>query len=87
MKELGPQDGTGKITGHFDGDTLILNLNPEAFGDNVYLYCKVTKADLFKIKGKWGHYGYYDGKIFQGILEMDRKNKYPPKPIPPLKRT
>ena len=82
LKELGPQDGTGKIGGHLEEDHIFLNLNPAEFGDNIYLDGKVTKADIFKINGKWGHYGYYAGKISEGNFEMVRKEDTP-KPAPP----
>ena len=77
-KELGPQDGSGKLTGQIKGDSISLNLNPDVFGDNIYLEGKVSKADIFRITGKWGHYGYYEGKLSEGNFEMVRK-KYPPK--------
>ena len=82
LKKLGPQDGTGKIGGQLKGDNIVLNLNPEVFGDNVLLEGKVTKADIFKINGKWARYGYYAGKMTEGNFEMVRKgdstNSSPP---------
>jgi hypothetical protein len=77
LKELGPQDGSGKIVGKLKGETVILNLNPAVFGDNIYLEGEVTKADIYTIKGKWGHYGYYLGKINEGKFEMVRKKDQP----------
>jgi hypothetical protein len=59
LKELGHQDGTGKIVGTLKSDnSIVLNLNPEEFGDNIYLNGKVANANVLKISGKWGHYGY-----------------------------
>jgi hypothetical protein len=72
-KEMGPQDGSGKILGQLKGDRIFLNLNPGVFGDNVYLDGEVSQANIFKIKGKWGRYGFYSGKIIEGDFEMLRK--------------
>ena len=72
LRELGLQDGTGKLTGSLKGDTILLSLNPQ-FGDNIYLTGTVTKADIFKINGKWARYGYYAGKMTEGNFEMVRK--------------
>jgi len=78
LKELGHQDGTGKITGTLKSDnSIVLNLNPDEFGDNIYLNGKVANANVLKISGRWGHYGYYGGKSSEGNFEMVRKN--PPK--------
>jgi hypothetical protein len=72
LKELGPQDGSGKITGQLKGDTIFLNLSPEEFENNVFLDGRVTKGDIFKITGKWGYYGFA-GKLNEGNFEMVRK--------------
>jgi hypothetical protein len=76
LKKLGPQDGSGKIGGELKGGRIFLNLNPDPhdFGDNIYLDGEVTQGDIFKITGKWGHYGYYAGKIIEGRFEMVRKS-------------
>jgi len=76
-KELGKQDGAGKISGYLRNESIFLNLSPGTLGDNVYLDGKVTKADIFKIRGKWGRYGFYDGKIIEGNFEMARRNDAP----------
>ena len=78
LKELGPQDGSGKIGGQLKGENILLNLNPEVFGDNIYLGGKFTKADIFTISGTCGRYGYYLGKITEGNFEMVRREG-PPK--------
>jgi hypothetical protein len=72
LKELGPQDGSGKITGQLKGDSIFLNLSPEEFENNIFLDGRVTKSDIFKITGKWGYYGYV-GKLNEGNFEMVRK--------------
>jgi hypothetical protein len=74
-KQLGQQDGSGKIGGKLNGGRIFLNLNPDPgdFGDNVYLDGTITTANIFKINGTWGHYGYYAGKIIEGNFEMARK--------------
>lgn len=77
LKDLGPQDGSGKITGHLKEDRIFLNLNPAVFGDNIYLDGKITRANIFKINGKWGRYGYYAGKLIDGNFEMTRKEDSP----------
>jgi hypothetical protein len=77
LKELGPQDGSGKIIGQFKGDGFFLNLNPDIHENNIYLDGKITGADIFKINGKWGYYGF-EGKLFEGTFEMVRKEN-PPK--------
>lgn len=70
--ELGPQDGSGEIIGQLKGDRIFLNLNPDVYEDNIYLDGKVTKANIFKISGKWGYYGFV-GKLNEGNFEMERK--------------
>lgn len=74
LKEFGHQDGSGKISGYLRNESIFLNLNPEGLGDNIYLDGKVTKADIFKIRGKWGRYGFYEGKVMEGHFEMARRN-------------
>jgi hypothetical protein len=75
-KELGPQDGSGKIVGQLKGDTIFLNLNPDQYENNIFLDGKVTKADVFKISGKWGLYGFV-GKLNEGNFEMVTKKDLP----------
>jgi hypothetical protein len=82
LKESGPQDGSGKIVGQLKGDSIFLNLNPDVFGDNIYLDGKVTKANIFKINGKWGHYGYFAGRLNEGNFEMVRKKDLPKRDSP-----
>jgi len=72
LKELGPQDGSGEIVGQLKGDRIFLNLNPDQYENNIFLDGKVTKANVFKISGKWGFYGFV-GKLNEGIFEMVRK--------------
>ena len=72
LKEAGPQDGSGKISGQFKEDTIFLNLNPDQVQDNIYLDGKVTDAKYSEIKGKWGYYAFV-GKVTGGNFEMVRK--------------
>ena len=76
LKELGPQDGSGKVTGQTKGDTIFLNFNPDLYDNNIYLDGKVSTANIFRITGKWGYYGFV-GKVNEGNFEMVRKD--PPK--------
>lgn len=70
LKELGPQDGSGKIGGKSNGEGVFINLNPLVFGDNIYLDGKFSSAN--KINGKWTRYGYYTGKMKKGSFKMVR---------------
>jgi hypothetical protein len=72
LRELGPQDGSGKILGQLKDDSIFLNLNPDQFNSNIYLESKVARANMFQIKGKWGYYGFV-GKLNEGNFEMERK--------------
>ena len=76
LKELGPQDGYGRLVGQLKGDSIFLNLNPAEFENNIYLDGKVTRANIFKISGKWGYYGFV-GKLNEGNFEMVRQNDAP----------
>lgn len=72
LKEVGPQDGAGKISGQKKEDGIFLNLNPDQIHNNIYLEGKAASADNFEIKGKWGYYGFV-GKVYEGTFEMVRK--------------
>lgn len=77
LKEAGPQDGSGKISGQLKEESIFLNLNPHQLNNNIYLDGKVTDANNFEIKGRWGYYGFV-GKLNEGNFEMVRKQP-PPK--------
>lgn len=77
LKEAGPQDGVGKISGYAKEDGVFLNLNPDQLHNNIYLDGKGASANNLEIKGKWGYYGFV-GKLNEGNFEMVRKAD-PPK--------
>ncbi len=79
LKKIGKQDGVGQISGFVQKERIFLNLNPGVFGDNVYLDGRVSKLNLFKIKGTWGHYGWFVGKMDEGKFEMTRQKPAPKK--------
>jgi len=72
--ETGPQDGVGKVVGQMQNDHIFLNLDPDQFENNIYLEGAVAKASIFKIKGKWGYYGFV-GKVNGGNFEMVRRQE------------
>jgi hypothetical protein len=79
LKELGPQDGSGKILGLLTGDRIFLNLSPDEYENNIFLDGRVRKSNVFKITGKWGYYGFV-GKLNEGSFEMVRRKEPLKKP-------
>lgn len=72
LKEAGPQDGVGKVSGQLKEDGIFLNLNPGQIHNNIYLEGKVTSTNNSAIKGKWGYYAFV-GKVNEGLFEMVQK--------------
>ncbi len=69
LKDYGPQDGKGKISGQLKEEGIFLNLNPGQIHNNIYLEGKVTSTNNAAIKGKWGYYAFV-GKVKEGTFEM-----------------
>lgn len=76
LKESGPQDGAGKISGQVKEEGIFLNLNPGQIHNNIYLEGQVASTNNYAIKGKWGYYGFV-GKVNSGTFEMVRKEAPP----------
>ena len=53
--DIGPQIGTGNLTGSFDGSALTINLNPEMADNNVTLN-GIFNANT--IRGEWSFSGF-----------------------------
>ena len=68
-KAMGRQDGTGKVVGRVNGDSIFLNLNPDMVDNNIYLDGRIAEANIAKINGTWGYYGF-PGKVNEGDFEM-----------------
>lgn len=77
LKDYGPQDGTGKISGQIKEEGIFLNLNPGQIHNNIYLEGKVTSTNNAAIKGNWGYYAFV-GKVKEGPFEMVQQPS-PPK--------
>lgn len=77
LKDYGPQDGSGKISGQVREEGIFVNLNPGQIQNNIYLEGQVTSTNNYAIKGKWGYYAFV-GKVNGGNFEMVRKES-PPK--------
>ena len=55
---IGPQVGTGKLTGGNDNGTVGVNLNPQWVDNNVYLAGTFENDGVYKgFKGKWNYSG------------------------------
>jgi len=73
IKEYGPQDGAGKISGYVkEEEGIFVNLNPGQIHNNIYLEGQIASTNSSAIKGKWGYYAFV-GKVNGGTFEMLRK--------------
>jgi hypothetical protein len=68
-KKLGPQIGSGKLTGEIKQGKIDLNLNPEWADNNVMLSGVATSTN---ISGTWGYYGFA-GRMTGGKFEAVKK--------------
>lgn len=69
---IGPQNGTGRLTGSFSqSEGLRLNLNPSMFDNNVILVASYD-ADMDTIQGQW-FYSTFAGRTAGGTFNAKRR--------------
>ena len=68
-KDIGPQTGTGNLTGEINQDSVTISLNPNMADNNVTLAGKIAGKNF---KGNWSFSGFA-GVINQGSFEAKRK--------------
>jgi hypothetical protein len=73
VKNLGPQIGSGKLTGDIAAGKINLNLNPGWADNNVMLSGTLAKTN---ISGKWGYYGFA-GQMAGGKFEAVKQPANP----------
>ncbi|RMF07759.1 MAG: hypothetical protein D6762_06960 [Candidatus Neomarinimicrobiota bacterium] len=67
-EHLGPQIGSGSYTGHQEGMTVDINLNPDRIDDNVILRGNIVGDAM---KGTWEYIGFV-GRINHGTFRALR---------------
>ena len=68
LGRYGPQVGSGNLVGHFEGDKIGLNLNPDYIDNNVLLAGTIY---YWGISGAWNYIGF-PGVLNQGTFRAVR---------------